>query len=603
MLAKYTDLELVEFRKTAFNQARETVAEPTLRNAMQHMHSSLPELQSVNVEDFCQIAEDLDIAVEYGCQYPNIKLINKLLKYKAKGLHIICVSDYYHVSTTLSGFIHNCNINDDLFEGIYVSCEEKASKAEGTLYKCVMNSVGVDDPSDILMIGDNPRSDYERAKDEGITVKLERHLIHKGIIRIKEKIWSKYSDYQIAEVGKFCYRYGYPFSEYIVIFFEFIQRLHKELSLDDVSSASFMAREGYYLQILYKEYCELCIPEGEEIETKYFRCSRRSIFSGVSEEDRIDEAQEPISIRNWLKSIDMTTDQATVCVPMSDKEIDEILPLKENDAYRRLRENKKFDEIYKETIRNNKEAFLHYIDPFLDGGNMYIVDSGWKGTTQAALSVYYHIPSTGYYIGIQEYTKCPQEVKRKGLVFEEKDGKYYDYVGMNFPFYQELLSAPHGSAVKYIKDGSSIHVKEEWDPVERELYDKRIKYLQDHMMTQFMGLCAWQDNLSNRDDWHIAKIILHSNMFAYDERYKFARDCEKSFFINFQQEKKGGKNYDYKEASIGPDIIVRPEKYIRLITKIQRSKLYDKKIVRVLYPVFSICFYGYTLFVHAIKGE
>ena len=31
-----------------------------------------------------------------------------------------------------------------------------------------------------------------------------------------------------------------------------------------------------------------------------------------------------------------------------------------------------------------------------------------------------------------------------------EDGKYYDFVGMNFPFYQELLSAPHGSAIRYI---------------------------------------------------------------------------------------------------------------------------------------------------------
>jgi len=599
-ISDYTEESLIENRKDAFCIAKEECAEPTFRQAMEKMYNSLPELQNVDINSFIMIAESLDLSVEYGCQYPNYLLLAQLLDFKKKGKKIICVSDYYHDSNILRRFLKNCNIDDGLFDNLYVSCEHEKSKAKGTLYEHVMFCEGIKNPKNVLMIGDNKHSDQDQAKKVNLTVRLERHLVHKGIIRVKEKYRNNY--HQIKSVANYCYKKGVPFSEYITLFYEFISLLAKELVSDDVKRVSFMAREGYYLQLLYKEYCKLCIPDGEQIISNYFRCSRRSVFSGISEDQRNDEAIEPISIRNWIKSIDIPITELQKYMSFTDEEMDQVMPLKDNPAYMRLRANAEFEYLYNNIINDNKQAFLEYVKPFLDRGIMNIVDSGWKGTIQAALFNYYNIPSTGYYIGTQDYSRCPEGATRKGLVFSEGDGKYYDYVGMNFPFYQELLAAPHGSAIKYYYASDGIKVKEEWESLERSLYIKRIESLQNYMMTQFMGLCAWNDGISSENEWIIAKTIFHSNMFTFGERYNFAQDCENSFFVNFQQEKKGAKNYDYKQVSLGLDLITKPEKYIRYITKIQRSKLYNKKIVRIMYPALARCFYYYTLLIHCLKG-
>lgn len=67
--------------------------------------------------------------------------------------------------------------------------------------------------------------------------------------------------------------------------------------------------------------------------------------------------------------------------------------------------------------------------------------------------------------------------------------------------------------------------------------------------------------------------------------------------------KNGGKvQYDVKKIKIGLDIIWKPYKMIRYLSKIQRTSLYDKKVIRMLYPIIAIIFYSYTLLIQNIKN-
>lgn len=603
---KYPCLEdvsaLVRMRREAFARVRETIAEPTFLQAMASLYDALPQLKSVTSrEEFAENSEQIEMAVEFGCQYPNRRLVARLSDMKRQGCKIICVSDFYLTAECLKRFLENCNISADLFDGMFVSCECGRSKARGDLYGYVMEKLGITDPASVTMIGDNPRSDRENALRAGLKSRMERHIPRKAVTKLRAKLFPHYSSRQMKDTARYCYRHGVPFSEYIVAFYVFTRKLVEALQRDGVKNAAFMAREGYYLRDLFELYQQLCVSEEKRIASSYFRCSRRSIYAGVSDAVRRDETVEPISLNNWLKAIDLTYEDVKPYIQASQEELERVLPLEENPCYVRLMGNPEFAARYDALIEQNRRAFQTYLEGFLDHGRLNVVDSGWKGTTQAALLRYYGVPSTGYYIGTQAFPDFPAEISRHGLLFEEPDGGDYDFVGMNFPFYQELLAAPHGSAISYTVTDAGVVVKEQWDETEKALYEKRIEGLQRQMTTRFMGLCAWCDG-SAREDWTMAKAIFHSNMFAYGERLAFARDCEGSFLINFQQEKKGAKQYDYKEVPLKPDLFIRPEKYIRYVTKIQRSGLYKKKFVRLAYPPFARCFYGYTLLLHAIKG-
>jgi len=593
---------IVEMRKHFLSQ-RGGLKDPCFSDAMALFYDQCPELKKETDRDsFIHVAGQLDKAVEYGCQYPNYKLLKKLRKYKNQNKKIVIVSDFYWGKEAICSFLSNANIDIDLFDEIFVSSDCKMSKAAGTLFSHVLEKMDLT-PENVLMIGDHPKSDYRNAKAAGLDADLQRHLFRKGVNYIRRKTGYDFSHVQMKRIAKSCYRHGLPFSEYILEFYRFTRDLHAALGSDGVSKAAFMAREGYYLQLLFERYQILCAPVKSQIQPMYLKCSRRSVFSGVDEDHRKEMLNEPISIRNWLKSLYLTVDDLRRYIDITDEEADEVTLLAESEKYQALLKNESFMALYRDIVSQNHDAFLTYIKNYIDNNWLNVVDSGWLGTTQLALKKYYDISSTGYYLGIQQLADCPEGVIRHGLLFEEPDSKYYHYIGMNFPFYQELLAAPHGSAIKYLKnEDGSVDVLEEWDETEKKLYEESVMSLQTQMTTLFDGLCAWNLTPQKKEEWIAAKTIFHSNMFAYGDRYQFIRKCENSFFVNFQQEKKGAKNYDYKEVKLGLNVFTSPEKYIRYFTKIQRSALYNKKIVRALYPAVARCYYWYVLAVGWLKG-
>ena len=130
---------------------------------------------------------------------------------------------------------------------------------------------------------------------------------------------------------------------------------------------------------------------------------------------------------------------------------------------------------------------MKYTEPYIVDNKFRFVDSGWKCTTQNTIQDNYGINTVGYYIGVQKPDKPILELERTGLIFcEEKPrSRYYDYLGTNIPFYQQLLSAPHGTALKYILEDGKVLIKYEWDPMEEKLYHENIEELQHFMLLKF----------------------------------------------------------------------------------------------------------------------
>lgn len=582
------------------------VSEVTYEQALGRVFDNISgELGGTPKEDFIRISKEIDLAIEYGCEYKNEKLVNELERRKKQGEKIYILSDYYLNANDLRSLLYSNGIDENLFDDIFVSCDIGKRKANGDLFKYVLDKLNVS-PDKTLMIGDNKKSDCEIPESFGMNVDFRPNLAYKSENHLSAKLGKDFANKQYRVSSNEMYKKGQCYSEYIDIFYVFTKRLFFELKKDDVNDIAFMAREGFYLRDLFNIYQSLSVPDDKRIKTSYFWCSRRSVMSGIKSAQLPESMDGEISLANWLKSLDISLDTAKEYIYFTDEEAEKPEKLEESKLYQKLMNNPDFVKLFNSTINENNKAFLKYTKPFVDNGTFRFVDSGWKCTTQNAIQKYYGIDTEAYYIGVQKADKPILDLKRKGLIFSEEKprSRYYEYLGTNIPFYQQLLAAPHGTAIKYIDRNGKIEIKSEWDPMEEKLFHEKMENLQKYMKMKFMGLCAWDDKkaFDSSEDWYIARLSMRSSLFAKGERLKFIRECTDNYVQNFRQENRGKVRYDASKVKIGPDVIWKPDKLIRYFGKVQRTDLYDKKSVRMIYPAASHILYGYILLIQSFKN-
>lgn len=564
-----------------------------------------PYLNNVKEECFVSTSKEIDLAIEIGCTYCNKKLVEELIIERRNGKKIYVVSDYYLPSAYIKKIMVAVGIPTDLFDGVYISCEVGKRKANGDLYPFVLRELGII-AEQAKMVGDNKQSDFIIPSSMGVKQDYRPNYIYKIKNHFRYRIKQDFSNKQSRIAVKEMFKSGLSYSEYINMFYVFTRRLHEQLLNDKVSTIAFMAREGYYLKELFELYQDILVPECDHINTSYYWCSRRSVLSGIKSELIPEAIEGDISLNNWLKSLDISLEEVRRIITVSDEEADMPIRLQDSNIYHTLMSDQSFVDLFNRTIEDNHRAFMQYTKPFIMDGVFRFVDSGWKCTTQNVIQKNYGIDTRGYYIGVQKPDKPIAKLKRQGIIFSEDNprSKYYDYLGMNIPFYQQLLAAPHGTALKYVIKNDEVIVKSEWDPIEEQLFNNNIKDLQEYMKLKFLGLCVWDEKSScdAKEDWFLAKSSMKSSLFAKGDRLKFIRECTGNYVQNFRQENRGAVQYDPSKFKLGVDIFWKPEKYLRYISKVQRTSVYDNKLIRFTYPVISNCFYWYTIMIHLIKG-
>ena len=617
---KYPDIPeeyvhvLPGIRGNVFKQCREElekrkletgISEVNYETAMGRVYKKIARIAEVGEEkEFVEISRQIDIAVEIGCQYPDRRLIKQLEKLKQQGKKIYIVSDYYLSAEEIRIFLRAADIKETIFDEILVSSDVGKRKATGEIYPYLLHELGYR-AEHVLMIGDNKNADIKNARIYGIRTKYKSSILHRLGIHIRKETGKAFEKRQYVWATKDMYRNGPEYGEYIGIFYEFTRRLYGQLKEKNIKKISFMAREGYFLRELFDKFQKLCLEETKQITSLYYRCSRRSVMAGVKEEHMPDAMDEKISIRNWMKSVDISVEQAQQYVKFTKEEADMAVDLEKSEIYQRLINNTEFCRVFDSVIEKNAEAFREYTNKFLDKGKLNFVDSGWKCTTQNVLEKYYGISTEGFYIGVQNPEKPILNLKKHGLIFCESNpqSRYYEYLGMNIPFYQQLLAAPHGTVLNYLRLGDQILLEEEWDSMEKKLYEEKIRKIQEYMLLKFAGLCVWESDEidEQKREWAIAKLSMKSSLFAKGSRLEFIRRCTQSYVQNFRQEKKGNINYDATKVKLEADMLWKPDKLLRYVSKIQRTSLYEHRSIRILYPVAVRVLYGYIILVQKIK--
>lgn len=156
----------------------------------------------------------------------------------------------------------------DIFDGIFCSTDEKASKLEGSLYDVAIKKIEVN-KSDVFMIGDSKESDYINSLRNGIMAYRYFPVLHKINTNLK-RIFNKYN------VKKFIFNRGFhsdEFSEYALYFYYFCMQLQYELDSNNLTRVAFLSRGGYLLKKCFDEY--MLFNMKSNVETVYIKNSRK----------------------------------------------------------------------------------------------------------------------------------------------------------------------------------------------------------------------------------------------------------------------------------------------------------------------------------------
>ncbi len=114
--------------------------------------------------------KNIEIETEMDVCYPDIEMFDLYQAEIEKGKHVFIVTDMYLSGKVIGKLLEKNGYEN--YEGVYVSCEARASKRVGTIFPIILSELNV--KGNIIHIGDNPLSDYFNPIRKGISAILIR---------------------------------------------------------------------------------------------------------------------------------------------------------------------------------------------------------------------------------------------------------------------------------------------------------------------------------------------------------------------------------------------------------------------------------------------
>ena len=114
--------------------------------------------------------KNIEIETEMDVCYPDIEMFDLYQAEIEKGKHVFIVTDMYLSGKVIGKLLEKNGYGN--YEGVYVSCEARASKRVGTIFPIILSELNV--KGNIIHIGDNPLSDYFNPIRKGISAILIR---------------------------------------------------------------------------------------------------------------------------------------------------------------------------------------------------------------------------------------------------------------------------------------------------------------------------------------------------------------------------------------------------------------------------------------------
>ena len=240
-----------------------------------------------------------------------------------------------------------------------------------------------------------------------------------------------------------------------------------------------------------------------------------------------------------------------------------------------------------------KKLLELYLKEFSVDQRLCLVDEGWYCSSQIIMEKFLGYSTLGYYIGIMGRTLDDEKIKRKGILFDidEKGVKspLYGIFRTNCTFYEQLLSAPHGSVVRYCEKDGVVKVQELWKDIEKENYYKNVERMQKIILDYMIGLTTWQSKITL---YKLSKYVLKSQLFGSKTRLKILKEMNDSWYDNANDtNEKGFLNIKNVEISV-KGLLVWPEDYLRYFCKLKELKQ-SHFCLKIIYPILGPCIYLY----------
>lgn len=434
-----------------------------------------------------------------------------------QGKRIFIVTDIYLPEKLIKNILRKLNIQ---YDALYVSSTLKKTKSNQTLFQKMLTETGIQ-PSDIVHIGDNQKSDYLMPKKLGIqAINIPKDVRLNILLNNKlYKTNSRYADLcsfinnhadthswnalNVEKISDFFSEVGYEAQGPVL--YGYVNWLQERFQKDGIEKVFFLARDGQLMQTAYRKL-------KDPIPNKYMYASRKAlIIPSLWMNPSIRGIKNAIywgecgTISSFLKKIGLDP-----------KKFDNIyteagFSLENTYEYEELWENPNFQDIFVKHIKQKMISHSHetynlllkYLKQLDFSGKVAVVDIGWFGHMQAALEKIVqeaHIPVEihGYYLGLRPESSILNHLHAKGYLF---DGNHYqglENLEKTFNAIVEILfTADHGTTKGYTeKEGTIVPVLGKWE------YGESSSYINDFRMIQ----ACQKGALSFIDDMKEAKI-------------------------------------------------------------------------------------------------
>ena len=413
--------------------------------------------------------------------------IYKLAKYLGK--KVICTSDMYLPLEVIEQILKTNGFDE--IDKIYLSCEEMKTKSTGNLYEKVIKEENVE-PSNIVHIGDNYRSDYEMAKKHKINsiyfpkttdVMLDKNTTNNlaqmlytsmpfwrdnqtsmnfiGIRTMIAVVANKYFDNPFRTFNR---ESDFNINPYLIGYYAVgmymlgvTNWLLRETENKGYKNLAFMARDGYLPMEIYnifKKYYKN-VPEA-----KYLRVSRKALISAIVI-DKMDlyKLTDIINIENHNpKYIIKYVKQSLKDYP--EEKIKEIIEKNGIEYEKDIKTRQKFnklvkiiiDQLFDENKNNEKiEKLKGFFGKYFEDKSATF-DIGYSGRPEMYLSILCNKPIDTYFLNINQ-----DEAMKYSDVAGYKLNTYFDAKPAVTGFaYESIISELAPSTIGYDLTGEEV---------------------------------------------------------------------------------------------------------------------------------------------------
>lgn len=535
-------VESESFAERAFGRAY-TYRQVTDEMLRRMKHADLI-AQDADKEDFYRSLLAIEQAVEMAHLYPDARMQRVLRDLLEKGVRVAVVSDYALGKQSLEAYLAHVGISAH-FAGIFVSCDCGMTKADGTLYDHVLQSLQVAS-GQCLMIGDDLHSDVQMPQSKGIFAiylpwRAKRERTQVALQDLPEKC----SDVQLPIAPK-------GLDAYAFALYAFCDKLYLSLVRDGHDRVWFLSREGQALKAYFDLYLKAKGLQG--IRTQYLYVSRLSTYlpslAPAPKETFSLFWGKPLG--SLLECLHIEKDLAAQILaqfPQDHLFVERDLP--------RLWANGSFAAAYEEARVQQRQAFAAYLadEGLCDSDRVAVCDVGWSGTMQDHISAVLgeRTRVCGYYLGLTDRTlrSDPTHSPKQGLLFDayDLDRSLYAYWSFDHNFFERLLCANHGATERYcIKDGKAQPVLCDYEG-ERDMH-AMISPAHQSIEKHFLALCrAYAPGQAQQYEHALARAYLRGIAALTSREQELQRRlllCQYENFIIMRQ----GKEHAAKRLTL-----------------------------------------------------